>query len=307
MALKFNSKVIDDKTLKKLNGTYTYKKKTDKSIQAQVDKLLSINFMYEHYNVIMYDVGQANCLYIKSNSGKQRILFDVGLPKLPPSRSLDRNRKSVQSAERSLSHINPTLVILSHWDIDHIKGAFLLDKQVFDRYWIAPDFRNLTKRIPVSMQRLAKYLDYKDRLLFIPSSLNGKLVSQFNNVFLWKGDSTHGSLSKFNNSGLILQLNQCQNTIFAGDCEYKCWPQKLQLQLSCNKNLFVPHHCSNMDTNYLRSKCSYMGCRKAMISCGEDARLLGLKHPDNVHLKQLTNKGYVKVISKVQGKYQFRV
>lgn len=307
MGLIYDKNKIDPITLKKLNSTYTYKTKTHNSIKSQVDNLLSINFESMDYTVTMYDVGQANCLYIYSKDKKQKILFDVGLPKLSKNASLDRKRRSVRKAEKALAHIHPTLVILSHWDIDHIKGAFLLNKKAFNQYWIAPDFRSLKKKPLVSMERLAKYLDCKDRLVFVPSSFDGQLVSNYNNAFLWKGDSKRGILSENNKSGLILELNEFENTIFAGDCEYESWPVQLQKDLKDNKNLVVPHHCSYMDVGYLRSSSHYSCERKAMISCGEDASKIGLNHPDNTHLNRLKTCGYVRVISKNVGKYNFSV
>lgn len=97
------------------------------------------------------DVGQASFSSLVDRHGKPLIHFDVGFPisfnqhTFPKSFPVDPTEKP--------------LVILSHWDWDHLHAAFALP-HLRERKWIAP-----RQRIGPGAARLAMILAAKGNLL----------------------------------------------------------------------------------------------------------------------------------------------
>lgn len=282
-------------TLKnELEGTYGIPVTKDStSISNIKDEMGKVFDSFKRIEAKIYNVGQANCIYLHVDR-KKRVLFDVGVTKRSGTCSEDRKERQVQYSMASIGKMLPSMVILSHWDIDHIKGAFLLKSQAFSKIWIAPE---LDKRNSISVKRIAKYLLKNKKILFVLKSYCG--IEIFRNksekIYLYCGsgrNEPHGPNAK-NNRGLILVVKgKDGNTIFPGDCAYSAWPEDIELKE--NKNLVVPHHGSRMDLNRLLDSKVKKGCgrKNAYISVGMDARLENWDHPNNGHIEALEKCGY---------------
>lgn len=285
--LEFNNSEIEPDVLDKLNtldkfdiGSYQYDNDTLRNV---LKEHLGVNDN-RSINVKIYDVGQANCIYLRNGNPNQRVLFDIGLPK---NLNGDRKKDNVKKSIKDIKRMKPSMVILSHWDMDHIKGVFLLERETFEKYWIAPGF--VKGALTNSAKCLARYLNKNGRLLMVPECniLDRKRnIYQEGRVSLWKGDAKKHSLNNKNNCGLILVFDIDDNsTIFSGDCEYDSWPDRINLK--CNKNLVVPHHGSKMGFSKIKNPHVK---RDAYISVGLDGRRYS--HPDVCHQCLLKRAGY---------------
>lgn len=303
MCLKYNTKAVDAATIKKLEGVYTFSNSIEIcSIKRNIFHT-QLNNAFGHCKDIharVYDVGQASCVYLFSNIKSERNLFDIVIPRDPEKRSDDRKRKPVKNSMKSAAKFVPELLILSHWDMDHIKGAFLLKQTAFDQYWIAPSFIDSKARISQSVKMLARYLDFNGKLLLVSDLSNGDLIWGNCRAGLWKGKGMikGNKLSAVKNMGLLLQLYGSDGTtILSGDCEYLSWPDMLDLK--DNKYLVVPHHGSKLNDYSKLSEAAIHN--DAYISVGEDGdNIHNWDHPSDEHVKKLKKSRY-RVISTLNG------
>lgn len=289
--LEYNNDELSEEAIKKLE---IYEINIDPLNNITIDKIhpyLKLAFVPAKMKVKVYNVGQANFVYMKGGTGS--VLFDVGMPRDPSegcgrTPSIDLQNKEVQKSMAAIRLIRPKLVILSHWDLDHIKGVYLLEEGAFKNPWIAPE-DDYDKTL--SAKRLVKYLDYNKMLYLISKAdFAGKLVCGNEQYKLWKGDGVSRSANAKNNGGLILELNHSEkSTILAGDCEYLSWPDQLSLKM--NKYLVVPHHGAEMKFDGIQEPDEMEG-RKAYISVGEDEALHHYGHPAKVHVDKLISWGY---------------
>lgn len=146
-------------------------------------------------------VGQGFNSYFLFNSNST-ILFDLGYSMSPEDRTITRLGKHYYKNK------SPELVILSHWDVDHILGIAHCNKSIFDAPWIVPDLNYKIKDFSLSAARLNLYLQIQEKrkntkennknqyLYNIDNSYNEKKIDslltknnyQFN---LYKGRGTH--------------------------------------------------------------------------------------------------------------------
>lgn len=176
-------------------------------------------------HVKIFNEGQANNICIELNNEKY-ILFDVGLTKS----NIERNQSEIKAAIKEYSKIKTGMVVLSHWDIDHILGVAYADNSIYDALWVVPDLWGLMKYkykrkgvlkfkyISDSTKRLLKYLDYKNnkKLLIIDENWRTDCIynSINNNICLWTGERKKVQgineakqpycINEANNFGLIL-------------------------------------------------------------------------------------------------------
>lgn len=249
-------------------------------------------------SVKVYKVGQANCNYIYFDN-KKRIMFDVGYSYIK-----EDSDKSKISKRQPPSRCKPDLVILSHWDLDHILGVVLCEPEIFDINWIAPDMENLPKnQYSVSASRLAKYLCWKNKLLLIDEDLNSKDIFYSESFQIWKGAGNKDErkccrivyrnetkkLSKANNFGLIVILNKNDNNVLlSGDCEYQMHPCEIYNSNIRYKYMIVPHHGSKMKLICPKQKNKNNGEDYAFISFGYNY----YGHYDAEHKAFLEDMGY---------------
>ena len=193
-------------------------------------------------------VGQGFNSYFTINDS-DTIFFDIGHSTL--SNNLT-NKKGKRLSEKKVDlniklgkheYVNkkPKLIILSHWDLDHILGVVKFkDDYIYNAIWMAPDINyNLIEKkkqkkqelkYSVSALRLNYYLAKTTKLISVGSDLNKNLVCSYeseNNEKYFKteiykscGESTN--ITENNNIGLVISIetNNCK-ALLTGDSDYK--------------------------------------------------------------------------------------
>ncbi|AGK97130.1 MBL fold metallo-hydrolase [Clostridium pasteurianum] len=292
--------VLDDSIYKCITNPINESRKT--ILKDAVDNL---KMSFEPKNAIIYNVGQGNNVSIELNGGKH-IFFDIGLTK---SR-LERNQSETKAAIKEFNKIKPEIVILSHWDMDHILGVAYANNSIYDAVWIVPDLWGLMKYtykrkgvlkfkyVSDSAKRLLKYLDFKsDGKLFIidESWTNDCIYSSKNEkMCIWTGSRQNANgingakepynINEANNFGLIMTFRNKKKLLLPGDCEYSIMPSDI-----CKvgyEYLLASHHCSKMSKIPLAQSASN---KKAILSYGV-ANTYG--HPNKQHIRELSNIGY---------------
>lgn len=258
--------------------------------------------------VTVRNVGQANNILIKCTDNSY-IQYDIGIDR--SSKFLKNiNNASAQNQKGKilqdlLSEPKPSIIILSHWDLDHILGVAYANESIYeDTIWIVPEITSLCKprrkidQISLSARRLLKFLEIKNRkkLYIISESWTQAQIygssNGSNGLQIWTGkreningyDSVLSSycLTAANNFGLIVTLtNNGKTVLLPGDCDYKVLPDNIRNQdYDC---LVVPHHCSKMSRVPFPKPCPSDKQRIAIISHGVNK----YGHPNGDHEKDL--------------------
>lgn len=210
----------------------------------------------------VFNVGQAACNYIYFDNMK-RVMFDVGYS----YKKEDYKDICIKKNRFIFENCKPHLIILSHWDLDHIMGVAYSKDSLFKVNWIAPSMEKLPNRqYSISAARLAKYLCWKKKLYLIDEGLNGENIFYSGSFQIWKGEGKGNTdklkskgkvvsvkgveikgLNKANNIGLIITLKNNNNEmLLPGDCEYLMIPSKIYSHNTRYDTMIVPHHGSSM-------------------------------------------------------------
>lgn len=255
----------------------------------------------------VYNVGQAMCNYIYLNN-LRRVMFDVGYS----YRKEDYKDIYINKNKFVFENCKPHLIILSHWDLDHILGVAYSKESMFKVNWIAPSMEKLpSSQYSISAARLAKYLAWKNILYLIDEELNGKNIFCLDSFQIWKGEGKQNTsrlnksgniisvngvkikgLNKANNIGLIIKLKTNNNSILLpGDCEYQMIPKEIYSHSVRYENMIIPHHGSNMALIRCRRIPKIKGRKdNAIISSGYNTYTP--RHPWEVHAKFLNRLKY---------------
>jgi|GEM_PF-2890854 len=253
-------------------------------------------------DVKVYNVGQGNLNYIKYSSNAS-ILFDVGFTK----HKNDKNIRLIEKAVKEYSKLSPNMVVLSHWDLDHILGVINFSSKIYKGKWIVPNLYDLPvyARSMSALRLLAVlYLNETCDLYVIDKCLNKEKVLSSKNgrIEIWKGrGKSKGGLdmsgqpvkiSQANNMGLIMVLkgqNTNERVLLAGDCEYSEMPSEvIKHPFSM---ITVPHHGSNMKAGPVTPLNNQS---LAVISVGEKN---SHNHPSNSHIDWLRNtSGFKRIV-----------
>lgn len=250
-------------------------------------------------NIRIYNVGQGFCAYFR-NGSRFRMMIDFGGDKSYWSnscKSLSSYQKEiVRRNYNAISRCIPHCVFLTHWDLDHILGICLFNRDELPDIWIAPDVSE-NERTEKFLCRLITYLHRRNNLIMIGALCNGQQVWSNEFFTIYKGNTGQRGRTKKNkknnDQGLLLVLRTAdeEKIIFPGDCGYTAWPSTL-LPLDCTI-LIVPHHGGEAGNLSEISEPS-SGCRNgiAIFSYGEN-NIYG--HPDSSHVQCLERIGYQRV------------
>lgn len=160
----------------------------------------------------IYSIGTANCirLYGKdaaTNKGKE-ILYDIGFRNSPTA------NQDYSYFINSAKYFKPDLVILSHWDSDHIFGCAYASSKIFACPWIAPDYMAANTELRLGAKRLSCYLSCLNKLI-LDRAANSKIahVKGTNTTLeIWHSNSIPDNrISDQNRNGLILLIKHLSN------------------------------------------------------------------------------------------------
>ena len=254
--------------------------------------------------IVVYNVGQANCIYIYLRDGQgleRRIFFDVGRPfkEIKDQKTNIRRENTDLNPGTAISEnlnncigcCKPDLIILSHWHYDHVHAILSLSRHAYEETscckWLAPmppdDKLN-------SYRRIINYLIIRDKIVWIDDTYKGRYVIDQTDVKLYRGSGGGGD--GINESSLLLRI---KNTLLSGDCMYRFWPDVIQKDINQIETLIVPHHASELsseDYNVINN-ISKRNRKIAVICTGQN----GYGHPTSNHKDFLKKKwGFSEII-----------
>lgn len=192
---------------------------------------------------IVYNVGQGNNSYLSINRN-YGIFFDIGYT-LSPSSTYTIKMKA---AINKYSMKRPRIIILSHWDLDHIIGLVHANASIYSSVWIAPNIEELpSSQKSLSACRVCKYLNWrKTKLILLDHTFNDKIVFETpeKEIRILKGKGGSGYTKNNNNFGLLMEVKGHTSMLFTGDVEYSKMPT--YVVGNTYTNIIAPHHAGNV-------------------------------------------------------------
>lgn len=283
---------VDEQTAKEIESCYALNNipvADNEDVQCIIDDC----WQEDRINKInIYNVGHGNCDYIVGRF--HRILYDIGMH-YRVRRGVSGVVKEYPRASLAIRNIVPDVVILSHWDMDHVLGCVYAKQSLFEKVWIAPDTIRINKQI--GAKRLAKYLYRLGNLRLVSSNVDEPTriacvnicKAQNTHLTLWMGHGSDSKITDSNRRGLFLEIDMLEGesiAVLAGDVPYNCMPNSILTKDI--KFLHVPHHGSDMAISNLKRINKQGKGICAIISEDEDAR--GCIRCDNKHKKILEEK-----------------
>lgn len=305
---------LPDKIVNNINYTYNFSDNScveDKDVKCELYRLLGDTVFTKGR---VYSVGNGNCIYLYGKRKDQgclsrrkllgidaseriRVLYDIGYHvSAVPSKLLETGKQP--RATKAIRMLQPTCIILSHWDSDHYMGCAYGRDSLFNCRWIAPDCKDATP----NAKRLAKYLKLKKKLMLIEREENkketgGREISTVPRTVpelrLWMGGNggkEDRRLTKANRQGLVLELLNKRKTsihcLMMGDVPYQSFKDAIKTETidPCNY-LIVPHHGSAMGTSVIPEA---IAPGVAIVCAKRGKHRLNAKHEE-----MLSSKGYV--------------
>lgn len=310
----FDKKLEEDTSIESYVKTKIKKNQNDSldDVFSQMEKV---------YNVRgnIYNVGQGNFVSLRIN-GCENLFFDIG-ESVKPNNDFWESDFIDQNMIEYLG-LNPSYIILSHWDTDHILGVSHFwecntegNKGDYSIYrnskWIAPNIKLIANKqgectVNLSAQRLCVYLSEVGQL-FLVNMPNSKVIN--NESFdLYQGSCTQTPGNKENNIGLILSIKiklgkGTQRLLFTGDCSYLKMKKFLEKDLEGFDFIVSAHHGAasavKSGKRILAPKAKKNA--KAVISTG----INGYKHPHVEHIAVLQNAGFKTIFTAGYKKIEF--
>lgn len=221
------------------------------------------------------NVGQANCSLGFGNANKNNPLAIFDLGAFPQQAKFIQGKLGKATAEG--------IVVISHYDRDHINGVKYLDNAAANRVWILPQ-----KRLNVSVTegKLHDFINPQTKLYlsnidyakepFDPS----KHTQKIGNLTIYRGNckkkDKQQSTSE-NARSLMCFVEKSKSILLPGDCLYGEFPIRFSVDY-----LAVPHHSCFYDTAIKNIDLSRV--KELIIFAGPDE---GYGHPDISHIGNL--------------------
>ena len=222
------------------------------------------------------NVGQANCsLGYHAADARPLAVFDLGVRSTGASRPY---------AENKLSQVDGKgIVVISHYDSDHIDGCRYLPKTAVNRIWILPfERKNHTphERFLMNFVKRENCIFLNDvEYQYTPynSALHSHTVG---NVTVYQGNarkidscqSTHE-----NARSLLCVVRKEKSILLPGDCLYEEFPKGFDVDY-----LMVPHHSCYYDKTITNIDLSKL--EKIIVCAGPHK---GHHHPNLTHIARL--------------------
>lgn len=300
--------VLDD-SIYKCSRTFSATSAASKTVHHAIANALSLTSKTGSPSkekptaAVIHNVGQGNNILIELDNGR-KFFYDIGM-------TLDkdeRNDPAIQEAIKQFSRVSPNMVVLSHWDLDHILGISYANDAIYDALWVVPDlwalcrYRSKKKTyrfVSDFAKRLYKFLDclnngrliiidstWKQAKIFpdqdsIPASPGSSEPNRGDEAIqIWSGTCQYASgkdaagqaytITPANNWALILSLKNIVSMLLPGDCEYKKMPAAVR-DLYKYEFFIAPHHCSKMSAPKISPGPKISA---AAFPCGQNAYLL---------------------------------
>lgn len=284
---KCNLKIIDPSipanVLEEIDNTYSLTPKDDTEIYKLFDDVIG--------NVILkvarvYKVGHGNLLRLigRDNATKRKfaMCYDVGFQKGSHAGTGNKRYSHYNVATYTVGLSKTDMVVLSHWDDDHIMGVVGAKDALFSVPWVAPDVEGGS----VNALRLACFLEKKGSMNLVKKSdsprpiYTSSAIPNAKILVTMGANKSKGGITPENCSGLVIaNYRDGKNSIFCGDVPYKALDKKIWDEEY--KNLVVPHHACKMDAGVVKAVVD----GKAVYCRNEDG--------DTNHVEALEAKGYV--------------
>ena len=257
----------------------------------------------------VYKIGNGNCVYAQGMNSNVSFFYDIGFNyRHRPKKIAPGVTYSYIDTMKEIYAKTPSLLILSHWDMDHIAGSAAASKAIFDKDWFAPDCYDAC----IDAQRLAKYLDLKEHLFLakrrprrgmLPARLIGQIDVKNGSVSpailatyrFYMGKKAPCDSSRRNCEGIVIEYTDRVTgkvVLMMGDVNYASFNEARIASMDplfANTQieyLIAPHHGSE-HTDYNQITASGTIIRKgiqAIICCTNNKKA---NRPCKEHRKEL--------------------
>lgn len=241
------------------------------------------------------NVGQANfSVGYDDVNNIPRVIFDIGIKS-----SVNNNRAYAKGKLKGLGREG--IVIISHYDYDHINGYRYLSKDAADRIWIlpakrlspTPAERNLLSLLKPANCIFLKDIDYANTP-FDPASH----ILTIGNLSIYQGNAKKidSCQSTSENARCLMCVVKNKKTILLpADCLYEEFPTSFNVDY-----LVVPHHSCYYDKPIKNMLLPAL--KELIIFAGPHS---GYEHPDISHLNRLNQGGCQVIYLMNHGHYYF--
>ena len=260
-------------------------------------------------DIDVYKIGNGNCIFAhNSNDG---FFYDIGFNyRHSPKRISSGKSYNYSETMRKIVKNNPSCLILSHWDMDHIAGVAVAKKNYFDKDWFAPDCYDAC----LDAKRLAKYLDLKKHLFLVKRYSKDKTINKESCRLIGKPINIKGAQNDIlatyklymggkakcdgsfpNCEGIVIEYTNSANKVvlMMGDVNYSSFNEarksnnEPKIADSQIEYLIVPHHGSQ-HTDYgalvNQNSNSIKRGELAIICCTNEP---SKDRPNDAHRKKL--------------------
>ncbi|WP_245518505.1 MBL fold metallo-hydrolase [Mesorhizobium sp. M4B.F.Ca.ET.169.01.1.1] len=214
------------------------------------------------------DVGQASFSSPCDKYGKTLLHYDVGFP-ISFNGHTSPKKFDIDPAEKPV-------VVLSHWDWDHLHAAFL-HPHLMECVWIVPE-----QKLGPGAARLAHILAAKGGLLIHSTGVSTVFPS---------GEIAHanGPQGNLNNTGLTVQveLESGRFALLTGDVDYRFLTHSGVRPIN---HLIATHHGARFDSGSAAIPAPVSGSGKLLLSYGGHNVY---RHPHPEALKLHAGAGWV--------------
>ena len=222
--------ILSDSEKQKVNESETILRELLKVKKVKNHSLIGSKLMEKfpaaqniEFEVTIYNVGQGNWSKINatgSDGSSLDIIYDIGIGS---SKNLSLTKQIARKAASEI--IDNHIFILSHWDLDHIKGVIDLSENQFNTNWIVPNLPD-TLSFPAIRLALFLYKSQRDNVVFVSDELYNQKIFSNKYIALGKGEGKElgkdairnghkfkTSYTVNNNFGLVLSIRSNDKTI----------------------------------------------------------------------------------------------
>ncbi len=274
----FNQQLDNDQTLFNLEE---YNQENYRGMDTQlIEHLQQCKRKLEHSpisNIECMNVGQGNFSIGYDDLESPLVVFDIGVPK-----------SSRYYAIQKLHSIDGEgIVVISHYDADHIRGIPLMDRAAQNRLWILPQ----PQKSPSSMAiRLFNFIDSRTHHNAIILGNVDYTLTPFDpavhllsigNMDIYRGNAKKIDLNQSTDENarclICLVSNNDRSILLPGDSLYAEFPKTFSVNY-----MIVPHHSCKYNTKIVNLDIGHL--KKLIVCAGPHS---GYHHPNATHLRRL--------------------